>query len=69
MLISAVQQCDSVLYINCVIQLYIYNCDLVIYFIFFSIMVYYRILVIVTCAIQWDLVYFIYSSLYLLIPV
>ena len=62
MLVSAVQQCDSVLYINCDSVIYIY-------FIFFSIMVYYRILVIVTCAIQWDLVYFIYSSLYLLISV
>ena len=39
------------------------------FFMVFSIMVYYRILNIVPYAIQWDLVvYFIYSSSYLLIP-
>ena len=35
------------------IQLYIYTY----FFIFFSIMVYYRILNIIPCAIQWDLVF------------
>ena len=43
MLISAVQQSDSVLYITYI-------------FILFSILVYHRVLKIVLCAIQWDLV-------------
>ena len=44
MLISAVQQSDSVIHIY------------TLFFIFFSIIVYYRILNIVPCAIQQDLV-------------
>lgn len=35
--------------------------------IFFSIIIYYRILSIVPCVIKEDLIYFIYSDLYLLI--
>ena len=57
MLISAIEQSDSVIHI------------LHYFYILFSIMVYHRILKIVACAIQWDLVvYPIYNSWPLLIP-
>ena len=46
MLISTVQQSDSVIHI------YTYT----FFFIFFSIVVYHRIVNIVPCAVQWDLV-------------
>ena len=52
-----------------VIQLYTFSYTHIYFFLtFFSAMVYYRILNTVPRAMQLDLVYFIYSSLYLLIP-
>ena len=71
MLVSGVQQSDSYIYIY--IYIYIYTrTHLYIYMFFFRfvfIICYYKILNIVPCAIQLDLVvYFVYSNVYLLIP-
>ena len=60
-----------VIYIHMYIHAYIYRHTqtYVLFFILLSISVFSRILNIVPCAIQQDLiVYFIYNSLYLLIP-
>ena len=75
-LLSLVQQSDSVIhiyiciYIHTYIHIYIHT----LFFIFFSIMVYYRLFNIVPCAIQQDLypqqffIHSTYNSLHLLIP-
>jgi len=64
MLISAVQQSDSVIYIY--IYIYIYTHTLS--FIFLSLMVYHRIFSIVSCAISKTFIHSVYNSLHLLIP-
>ena len=53
MLISAVQQSDSVIYMCVCVYIYIY---ILFFKIFFSIIVYHKILNTVPCAIQYDLV-------------
>ena len=63
MLISIVQQTNSVIYIvntYVCVYIYIYTHTHIFFFIFFSIVVYYRILNIVFCALQQDLVYLFY---------
>ena len=65
MLVSSVQQSGSVVYIHMHTYIYMYNY----FFRFFSIIGYYKINSIVPCALQQVLVvYFIYSSVYMLIP-
>ena len=54
LLIAAVQQSDSVIYI-CIYYIHTY---MYILFIFISIMVYHKILNIVLCAMQQDLVFY-----------
>ena len=65
MLASGVHQSNSAVYM-CIIYV---NINYICIFRFFSIVGYYEILNIVSCAIQYALVvYFINSSVYLLIP-
>ena len=64
MLVSGIHQSDTV---HVCVYIYTHAHPHTHTFIFFSIVVYYRILNIVPCNIQDCVVYFIYSGLYLLI--
>ena len=64
------QEVVSYIYIYMHIYIYIYIYTHIL-FVFFSIMVYHRILNIVLCAVQWDLLvypFYIYKNLHLLTP-
>ena len=66
-LVFGEQKSDSYIYIYVYIYMHVHMCIYICTHIFFSIMVYYRILSITPCVIQQDFVVcFIYSSLYLL---